>query len=72
MNAPWICIDYTNKRYAVFDELTRVSGFRPYQDEQEAIRTARAEIARRTDKEPEIVYSSVSHFWRLTNSGAGV
>lgn len=67
MDQPCISIDRQSKRYAIFDGLTCVGEFKPYTDEAAAEAAARSEIAKFTDKEPEIVYPSIT---RMTMSSS--
>lgn len=60
MILPCISIDRAAKKYAIFDGFTCVSGFKPYADEAQAEADARAEIAKVTDAEPDIVYPRVT------------
>jgi hypothetical protein len=60
MKEPCISIDRASKRFAIFDGMTCVGEFKTYIDEAAAEAEARAEIAKLTDKEPEIVYPRIS------------
>lgn len=55
---PCISIDRKVKKYAIFDGFTCL-GFKPYTDEASALAEARAEIAKHTTAEPELVYPVV-------------
>lgn len=68
MNEPCISIDRGSKRYAIFDGFTCVGGFKPYTDEAAAEAQAREEIAKLTDKEPQLVYPQIT---RITMSSGG-
>lgn len=56
---PCISIDRQAKKYAIFDGFDCVGGFTPYADEAAALADARAEVAKHTEAEPEIVYPVV-------------
>lgn len=56
---PCISIDRQAKKYAIFDGLECVGEFTPYTDEAAALAEARAEVAKHTAADPEIVYPRI-------------
>lgn len=59
MTLPCISIDRQAKKYAIFDGFVCVGGFTPYTDEATALVDARAEVAKHTAIDPEIVYPRI-------------
>ena len=59
MNNPAISIDRQSKSFAVFEGATVIRPFEKYSDESEAERIARAFVAERTDKVPEMIYPCI-------------
>lgn len=60
MKEPCISVDRSRRKIAIFDGLQSIGGFKPYTDEDAAVAEARAEIAKHTDAEPEMVYPRVT------------
>lgn len=60
MKEPCISIDRAAKCYAIFDGFKCIGEYKPYTNEAQAESDARAEIAKTTTKEPEIVYPSIT------------
>jgi hypothetical protein len=68
MKEPSISIDRQAKKWAIFDGFSCVGDFKPYTDEAAALAESKAEVAKLTDKEPEIVYPVITSM-RMSHSG---
>lgn len=60
MNDPVISIDRGARSFAVFDGHELIHGFEKYDDEDKALDKAKSIVVEKTDKEPEIVYPSIT------------
>jgi len=60
MKDPCISIDRAAKAWAVFDGFECIGGFHKYSDETQALADARAEVAKATDQEPNVVYPEIT------------
>lgn len=60
MNDPCISIDRAVEKIAVFDGFKCVRNFTPYTDEAVALAEARAWVAERTSKQPDVIYPRIT------------